>query len=1006
MYVHHVTPWGPASHEYRINGGDPIIFDYPQTPAWIDSRFPVPVELNQGLNTIRIMHHSGITELRSVVIQRYLDYIPPPPPRPDGRTATALNATVVIPEGTDWEVCSIWDSSEVMVTDIRVAGTDPNPAMANVRALWDENYLYVLLEVTDSALRRNTENPWEQDSVEVFVSETNHNLGTYREGDGQFRVNFVNYQTFGSTTETFGFRSAARIVEGRGYDVIMAIPFHVITPEYGVVLGFDAQVNDRNEADTARVNVMKWNDPTDDSWRYTTLWGFLTLGGPIEYVPCEIAELYARLPGSPGNLNDVRAEFPDAIAFDMQTLNREAALARFYVPGETRCTVFSHIDAGQTVAFITNFIGDNGANDPHHWNWAPITILPPNAQNVRAGDVLHITGRMGHFPGNGQHMGLRRGLGAGHTLVHPFNFANGAFRFSYTLTPADIENGLTLNWNIWGAPGDALRAGTSLFTIGIDDMVIVTPLLSQDVADSLLDAARAAVNALIAGMLTEQDEFMSVITIPSLVAAIEAVVGPFTPVIQTNNLAIIDGFVVGTIVLTIPEYNLAPSVAVDSREIAVNNRISDVAPVRGVTVTHNVNSPTGYVATFVFFNPYATAVNISLEAMLRDYLDRSITAQFTPMEFRPGLVPTGYVFTMPMFNVGGGYWTVTVPLPGGGIPYWYYVIGGPVTGRVPDPYNMPPSTEGHNPRRNMRTEYSVVRMPWCSEFQHEINNRNLELPHDGPRGQIVSARFDSSIPVPGPGPAWAQGNPGMGPYAGDLFGYLLIYLPPCFDPNRETPYPVVYMAHGWWNDNSDWLNGGGIPQIMDNLIASNLMEPTVVVSINNSRHGLVFTSGAQLTNSRRDLFEYVMPFVEANFNVSDNPSYRAIAGYSLGATWATHIFATNAGDFAFYGVFSPPMGASAAALANAPGRDFPTIISGRGVFATYGYLATLSNTLDRVFNYEVPGGHDCHAWAQLFAIFARDYLWTPEELPLPVLTFDIFNNGEGGSPSRPNAGLA
>ncbi|MCL2284770.1 MAG: hypothetical protein FWC32_00225, partial [Firmicutes bacterium] len=60
MHVNHRTFAGAASHEYRINGGEPIIFHYPETVAEY-SLFPEEIELNAGANTIRIAFHSGIT---------------------------------------------------------------------------------------------------------------------------------------------------------------------------------------------------------------------------------------------------------------------------------------------------------------------------------------------------------------------------------------------------------------------------------------------------------------------------------------------------------------------------------------------------------------------------------------------------------------------------------------------------------------------------------------------------------------------------------------------------------------------------------------------------------------------------------------------------------------------------------------------------------------------------------------------------------------------------------
>ncbi|MDR2148852.1 MAG: hypothetical protein LBE91_20620 [Tannerella sp.] len=71
MSVYHSTPWGAASHFYQINGGNQIIYNYPEGD-WMVSEFVQDIALNQGNNFIKITYRSGITELRRVDLQRYL----------------------------------------------------------------------------------------------------------------------------------------------------------------------------------------------------------------------------------------------------------------------------------------------------------------------------------------------------------------------------------------------------------------------------------------------------------------------------------------------------------------------------------------------------------------------------------------------------------------------------------------------------------------------------------------------------------------------------------------------------------------------------------------------------------------------------------------------------------------------------------------------------------------------------------------------------------------------
>ena len=69
LSVNHTTPWGAASHQYQINNGAVIIYNYPQDSDWLISPFSQEIELVQGYNTIRIAYNSGITELRWIEIE-------------------------------------------------------------------------------------------------------------------------------------------------------------------------------------------------------------------------------------------------------------------------------------------------------------------------------------------------------------------------------------------------------------------------------------------------------------------------------------------------------------------------------------------------------------------------------------------------------------------------------------------------------------------------------------------------------------------------------------------------------------------------------------------------------------------------------------------------------------------------------------------------------------------------------------------------------------------------
>jgi len=172
----------------------------------------------------------------------------------------------------DAEIDPIWnDAPTLPINRYQMAWQGAN---GFAKALWDEENLYVLFQVSDSALDDSSQNPWEQDSVEIFVDENNAKTTFYQDDDGQYRVNFNNITSFNPEGIEVGFESATK-VSGSGYTVEVKIPFKTITPEHNTQIGFDLQINDGNNG--ARQSIATWNDLTGRGFESTSVFGVLTL---------------------------------------------------------------------------------------------------------------------------------------------------------------------------------------------------------------------------------------------------------------------------------------------------------------------------------------------------------------------------------------------------------------------------------------------------------------------------------------------------------------------------------------------------------------------------------------------------------------------------------------------------------------------------------------------------------------------------------------------------------
>lgn len=58
----------------------------------------------------------------------------------------------------------------------------------------------------------------------------------------------------------------------------------------------------------------------------------------------------------------------------------------------------------------------------------------------------------------------------------------------------------------------------------------------------------------------------------------------------------------------------------------------------------------------------------------------------------------------------------------------------------------------------------------------------------------------------------------------------LVYTPPGYKKNKK--YPVLYLLHGIGGDEKEWLKGGNVPVILDNLYADKKLAPMIVVMPN------------------------------------------------------------------------------------------------------------------------------------------------------------------------------
>jgi len=133
-----------------------------------------------------------------------------------------------------------------------------------------------------------------------------------------------------------------------------------------------------------------------------------------------------------------------------------------------------------------------------------------------------------------------------------------------------------------------------------------------------------------------------------------------------------------------------------------------------------------------------------------------------------------------------------------------------------------------------------------------------------------------------------------------------IYTPPGYNKNQKIRYPVLYLQHGWGEDETAWSNQGHANLIMDNMIAEGKIKPFIIVMTygmtNNTKIGGM--RDFKIEPFQTVLVDELIPFVDANFRTFADQPHRAMAGLSMGGM-ETHTITVNKPEvFSYYALLS------------------------------------------------------------------------------------------------------
>jgi enterochelin esterase-like enzyme len=250
-----------------------------------------------------------------------------------------------------------------------------------------------------------------------------------------------------------------------------------------------------------------------------------------------------------------------------------------------------------------------------------------------------------------------------------------------------------------------------------------------------------------------------------------------------------------------------------------------------------------------------------------------------------------------------------------------------------------------------------------------------------------------------------------------------VYTPPDYDTDSKAKYPVLYLFHGWGENEQGWHVQGHVDVIMDNLIAEKKAKPMLIVmdnlnAVKPGESAALYAARGALTQAVPEpppapgappaagrgvaggrggmrplgsavftemMLTDLIPMVERTFRAAPGRENRGMAGLSMGGMQTFTTVLANLDKFAYLGGFSGSSGgrggfdpktsnggvfADAAAFNKQVKVLFLGIgsVEGPGTKTFSGQLtqAGIKNTY-----YESPGtAHEWLTWRRCFREFA------------------------------------
>ncbi len=138
-----------------------------------------------------------------------------------------------------------------------------------------------------------------------------------------------------------------------------------------------------------------------------------------------------------------------------------------------------------------------------------------------------------------------------------------------------------------------------------------------------------------------------------------------------------------------------------------------------------------------------------------------------------------------------------------------------------------------------------------------------------------------------------------------------VYLPPTYHSERNRRYPVIYMLHGFTDDDERWMglrpHWINLPQVLDKAYAAGGTRDMILVMPNAYTHfqGSMYSSSVTTGDWETFVAEDLVAYIDSHYRTFPVAESRGLAGHSMGGYGALRIGMKYPGVFSSIYALSP-----------------------------------------------------------------------------------------------------